>query len=251
MLQRPFGMKAHLRKILVLLVFGLAGGAVFMPVSVAAASARLMSDGRLYMPPALPDAGADYSFAGEDQTLTTALKYFALNIGVSLVMDPSVPTVQNGGEPPGLSRAEYIDYLADKFRLVWYFDGATLFVDTVDHVEQKVFSLQKADGMQVLTILQNLDLFQPKFLFSYDLQSKVLMTSGPPSYVNLVESTVKAVDTADGRSTNVYRGATARLTGSGAGAVALGSGLGTSSPALAGDVPAAMPAAAPLTLGGQ
>ncbi|WP_176086031.1 secretin N-terminal domain-containing protein [Martelella sp. HB161492] len=249
MLQWKYQNSAAMGLVLVALVFVLPGA----PCTVSAAqtnSARLTANGRLYIPPELPDAGATYSFAGTDQTLPTALKYFALNIGVSLVMDPSVPDVGNSDEQTGLSRLDYINYLAEKFRLVWYFDGATLYVDTTDHVEQKVFSLQKADGERVLSILQNLDLFQPKFIFSYDLQSKVLTVSGPPSYVGLVENTVKAVDVADGRSTVVYRGATARTGFAGA----MSSAPGMTSPAttgLAGNLETATQPIAPLTLGGQ
>ena len=159
-----------------------------------------------YMPPQIPNANERYRFVTRDEKLKGALRFFAVNAGIAITISDQVPDTDLVQVPDDLTYQGYLDYLTEKYHLVWFFDGATLFIDTENQLQQKVIGLQKTDGQEIVKVLRNLSIFQPKFMFRYDTQNRVLMVAGPPAYVGQVEDTVKAAEAAKRTETALLRG---------------------------------------------
>lgn len=172
-------------------------------MATAPADARMAMDGTS---PILPDGNQPYSYFSLDQDINEALRFFALNLGIGADIAPGIKGRTGAKTPRGLSRRDYLNYLAAQFRFVWYFDGSTLHAAPSSSVRTEVFSLENNDGERIMTALSRLGLYQAKFRHRYDLKGRVFMVSGPPAYVSDVKKTVEALEKANQAEITVLRG---------------------------------------------
>ncbi|MCP1846117.1 type II secretory pathway component GspD/PulD (secretin) [Bradyrhizobium sp. USDA 4524] len=154
----------------------------------------------------LPNAATIYPFISTNQDLAAAIRFFGNNIGIGVNVDAAVTGKISEKSEGVLTRRDYLDQLAAKFRLVWFFDGTTLHVAPVSNVETEVFFLKQNDGAAILKILQRLDLYETRFLHRFDPRNRVLLISGPSVYVRIVKKAIEAAEKADRTETTVLRG---------------------------------------------
>lgn len=184
----PFSIRSIVRTIAVVLL-----AASFAPGSARGA-------------PELPGADESYAFYSHNQDLREALEFFGKNTGIAVVVDPQVSGTLSDRELRGLSRKAYLEALAAEYGLVWFFDGTTLHVTVSGHVDTEIFSLKAVDGQQVISVLDAVGIYQPKFAHRFDRKNRVFMVSGPPGYVDIVKKTVEALEDAERVEVTIMRG---------------------------------------------
>ena len=152
----------------------------------------------LGFPAAAPAAGIPwklpaYTLAARDMDLRTALDTFAVAEGLSVVMSPSVSGVFSGDfkDTPPL---EFLDKLATTHNLIWYYDGAALYVYGAGEISTMLIDLQYMKAGEVRQMLVELGVEDSRYPLKTASDDQLVMVSGPPRYVALVAEMVSKAD---------------------------------------------------------
>jgi type II secretory pathway component GspD/PulD (secretin) len=154
----------------------------------------------------LPGADMPYLLKARDLDVKDALRLFAKNLRIGLMVEEAIAGPITEDLPDGLNNTDYINELAAIFDFVWYFDGSVLRVSPVGDMEMEVIALRNNSGDAVIEILQQLGIYQSRFMHRSDPRSRTLMVSGPKSYTALVKKAVQAVEEADRTNIVLMRG---------------------------------------------
>lgn len=162
------------------------------PLLRAGAAALLLACATPALPGPVPWPDAPYSYYATNIQLETVLAEFAAGFSLSLSISPDVGGMVNG-RFTAKSPTEFISRLAGVYGFVWYSHAGTLFVSKASDITTRSIP---APGMGVGTLrkaLTDLGVLEPRFGWGELGDQGVALVSGPPSYVNLVESTVRSL----------------------------------------------------------
>lgn len=154
----------------------------------------------------LPGADRIYPLRARDLEVKEALRLFAKNLRVGLMVDDAITGPITEDMPKGLTHREYIDELAAVFDFVWYFDGSVLRVSPVSDMQMDVLALRDNSGAAVIEVLQRLGIYQERFMHRADPRSRTLMVAGPKSYLETVRKAAEAIEEADRTNITLLRG---------------------------------------------
>ena len=134
-----------------------------------------------------------YTLVARDMDLRTALDTFAVAEGLSVVMSPSVSGVFSGDfkDTPPL---EFLDKLATTHNLIWYYDGAALYVYGAGEIATMLIDLQYMKAGEVRQMLAELGVEDARYPLKTASGDQLVMVSGPPRYVALVAEMVSKAD---------------------------------------------------------
>lgn len=139
-----------------------------------------------------PALGADlqriepYDYVVIDRDLGDALRDFARNHGIAVVMDPAVRgrIARRTGAPDSRS---FLDALATEFNFVWYFDGLALHVTPPEANRSRFFRTDEVDPAALVRTLTDLRIYDERFGVTEAPDEGIAWISGPPRYIELVE----------------------------------------------------------------
>lgn len=160
--------------------------------------------GLLYAGPA-PWKENAYTYYAQRTTLGKALMDFGLTFGIRVV-GASGLTDKLDGRFATSSPTEYLQRLAGLYGLSWYYYNGTLFINrSTDNVTKPI--IVGADSLaNVKRALAELGILEPRFGWGELPEQSLVLVSGPPSYVNLVEKTISAIPTSSsGQQVMVFR----------------------------------------------
>ena len=134
-----------------------------------------------------------YTLVARDMDLRTALDTFAVAQGLSVVMSPSVQGVFSGDfrEVPS---PEFLSKLATTHNLVWYYDGAALYVYAAGEIATMLIDLRYMKAGEVRSMLAELGVEDGRFPLKTTSDDELVMVSGPPRYVGLVAEMIAKAD---------------------------------------------------------
>ena len=141
----------------------------------------------------IPWRSSTYTLVARDMDLRTALDTFAVAQRLSVVMSPSVSGVFSGDfkdVPPG----EFLDKLATTHNLVWYYDGAALYVYGSGEIATMLLDLRYMKAGEVRNMLGELGVEDGRFPLKTTSDDELVMVSGPPRYVALVAEMIDKAD---------------------------------------------------------
>ena len=148
----------------------------------------------LCMPAAdIPWKEPTYTLVARDMDLRTAIDTFAVAEGLSVVMSPSVAGVFSGDfkdEPA----ADFLDRIATTHNLVWYYDGATLYLYGSGEIATMLIDLQYMKAGEVRAMLAELGVEDARFPLKTTSNDELIMVAGPPRYVALVSEMIAKAD---------------------------------------------------------
>ncbi|MCU0911099.1 MAG: hypothetical protein MUE98_07070 [Rhodobacteraceae bacterium] len=154
----------------------------------------------------IPDEDVPYPLIARDIDIVEALKIFARNLRIGLVVTGDISGTVTATDDTMVSRRQYLDNRAAEFDFVWYFDGQVLRVSPIGEIETRIIPLQETSGPEAIRILQSLDIYQTKFTHRYDERSRTLLVAGPTAYVDLVEKAAEALEKARRTDITLLRG---------------------------------------------
>ncbi len=134
-----------------------------------------------------------YTLVARDMELRDALDTFAVAEGLSVVMSQSVAGTFSGDfkdVPP----SEFLDKLATTHNLIWYYDGAALYLYGAGEVATLLIDLQYMKAAEVREMLAELGVEDARFPLKTTSNDELIMVSGPPRYVSLVAEMIAKAD---------------------------------------------------------
>lgn len=134
-----------------------------------------------------------YTLVARDMDLRVAFDTFAVAQGLSVVMSDSVHGVFSGDfrdVPP----AEFLDKIAITHNLIWYYDGAALYIYGSGEIATLLIDLRYMKASEVRAMLAELGVEDARFPLKTTSNDELMMVSGPPRYVSLVAETVAKAD---------------------------------------------------------
>ena len=134
-----------------------------------------------------------YTLVARDMDLRVALDTFAVAEGLSVVMSPSVTGVFSG-DFSDVSPEKFLDKLATTHNLIWYYDGAALYLYGAGEIATMLIDLQYMKAGEVRTMLAELGVEDARFPLKTTSNDELVMVSGPPRYVALVAEMIAKAD---------------------------------------------------------
>ena len=134
-----------------------------------------------------------YTLVARDMDLRVALDTFAVAEGLSVVMSPSVAGTFSG-DFKGVTPAAFLDKVATTHNLIWYYDGAALYLYGAGEIATMLIDLQYMKAGEVRKMLTELGVEDARFPLKTTSNDELVMVSGPPRYVALVAEMIAKAD---------------------------------------------------------
>ena len=145
-----------------------------------------------------PWNNSPYSFYSEAKPLSTVLQEFAVSFNLSLDMPKDLTDVVSGRFNVN-SPSEFIDRLAGTFGFSWFTYSGTLYISSnKDTVVRSILTNNTSSSGNLRQMMNNLGLLEPRFGWAEMPDQGVVVVSGPPAYVRMIESTISALPSAPG-----------------------------------------------------
>jgi len=166
-----------------------------MMLALAAAVAPFRSPGAEKAPvgPSIPWRLPSYTLVARDMDLRTALNTFAVAQGLSIVMSSEVTGVFSG-DFKNVPATEFLDKVATIHNLVWYYDGAALYLYGAGEISTFLIDLQYMKAEEVREMMAGLGVEDRRFPLRTASNDQLVMVSGPPRYVALVSEIIEKAD---------------------------------------------------------
>jgi type III secretion protein C len=137
-----------------------------------------------------PWPDAPYSYFANNARLDTVLADFASGFSLSLSVQPDVAGTVNGRFSTN-SPTEFLNKLAGVYGFVWYTHAGTLFVSRSSDVVTRGLAAPGGNIANLRKAMTDLGVLEPRFGWGELADQGMAIVSGPPSYVHLLENTLK------------------------------------------------------------
>lgn len=152
-----------------------------------------------------PWTNAPYTHYAEDQTLDQVLRDFATNFSLSLQLSSAVTGRVNArfnSRHPG----EFLDQLASVYGLVWFTHAGTLHISRTTETVTKSLPASASNIGALRQALTDLRVLDSRFGWGELADQAVVLVSGPPAYIRLIEQTMEQLpQIAGGQQTAIFR----------------------------------------------
>ena len=157
------------------------------------AAAGLASADEAPAAPSIPWKMPSYTLVARDLDLRVALDTFAVAEGLSVVMSTSVEG-RFSGDFKEVTPDEFLDRIATTHNLMWYYDGAALYVYGAGEITTMLVDLRYMKAGEVRQMLGELGVEDRRFPLKTTSNDELVMVSGPPRYVSLVAEMIAKAD---------------------------------------------------------
>ncbi len=134
-----------------------------------------------------------YTLVARDMDLRMALDSFAVSEGLSVVMSDQV-VGRFSGDFKDIPPAEFLEKLATVHNLMWYYDGAALYICGAGEIQTLLLDLKYMKAGELTKMLGELGVEDRRFPLKTTSNDELIMVSGPPRYVALVAETIAKAD---------------------------------------------------------
>lgn len=134
-----------------------------------------------------------YSLVARSMPLREALETFGTAQGISVVMSKAVEGTFSGSFKD-VPAGEFLDRIATAYNLIWYYDGAALYVYASGEVQTFLLDLKYMKAGEVRALIKELGVEDTRFPIKTASNDELIMVSGPPRYVALVSEIIAKAD---------------------------------------------------------
>lgn len=148
---------------------------------------------------------APYTYYANQEDLASLLREFAGGFSLALQLGPNVQGKVNGKFNTN-SPTEFLNRLGGVYGFNWFVYAGTLFVSRSSDMTTRTVSSMGNSISALRDALQRLGVLDPRFGWGELPDQDIALVSGPPSYVDLIERTVKALPLgASGQEVAVFK----------------------------------------------
>jgi type II secretory pathway component GspD/PulD (secretin) len=151
-----------------------------------------------------------YKYIAVDQPVDAALVEFGRNLGISTKLGKGIKGRLDSGEAHGSAR-EFLDWVCDRYGLVWHYDGSTLNIVTEADLRTEIVQVDQGAMPDLAERLDRLGVSDSRFPLRISEKDRAVTISGPPSYIALVKQSVGLGESemaSKGANVRVFRGRT-------------------------------------------
>lgn len=141
----------------------------------------------------IPWKAPRYSLVAQTMNIRQALESFGSAQGISVVMSKAVAGTFSGTFS-NIPAAEFLDRISTSHNLIWYYDGAALYVYGSGEVATILLDLKYMKAGEVRSLIRDLGVEDSRFPIKTASNDELIMVSGPPRYVTLVAETIAKAD---------------------------------------------------------
>ncbi|MEY2617674.1 MAG: hypothetical protein RL522_676 [Pseudomonadota bacterium] len=141
-------------------------------------------------PASPPWPESPYSYFAEGATLETVLREFAAGFSLGLVVEPGVQGTVHG-RFNSASPTEFISRLGGVYGFAWYTQAGILYVSPAREAVMRTLPMPTGGAGRLRQTLTDLGVVEPRFGWGELPEHGVLLVSGPPRYVDRVETTLR------------------------------------------------------------
>ncbi len=134
-----------------------------------------------------------YTHYSEKEKLRDLLIDFFSNQGIGLVCSDTV-TDTISGQFKTDDPKRFFDEITHAYNLVWYYDGAAIFVYSAHEITSRILNLGYLDMVQLKKQLAQLNILDTRFGLNMVETDRIVFVSGPPRYVDLVADLAQKLD---------------------------------------------------------
>ena len=144
-------------------------------------------------PRAIPWRVPNYTLNAREMDVRAALETFGVAESLPVIMSRAVSGTFSGvfSEVPA---AEFLDRISTTHNLIWYYDGAALYVYGAGEISSSLIDLKYLKEGNVILMLRELGLEDRRFPLRSTQDGSLLLVSGPPRYVDLIGETIQRAD---------------------------------------------------------
>ncbi|WP_153075607.1 type III secretion system outer membrane ring subunit SctC [Paraburkholderia bonniea] len=149
---------------------------------------------------ATPWPAVNYSYYAENTPVQRVLSDFAAAFSLTPQISPLV-TGRVSGRFNTATPTEYLNRLGGIYGFTWFAYGGTLYINPANQVITRTLPVTGGSTIAAREALTALGVLDPRFGWGDMADSGVVMVSGPPPYVDLVERTLASLPRVDQRQT--------------------------------------------------
>jgi type III secretion protein C len=134
---------------------------------------------------------ADYVVVAQD--LRDVLAEISNHLGLSSFISEEIKgkVSQNIRGP---SAKEMLESLANRYGIVWYYDGGKIYYSLLKENMSQIMPLGLAQFPSLKRQLSDLGLLDSRFEFRYSESGRSIFVSGPPRYIELIRQGIEAAN---------------------------------------------------------
>ena len=141
----------------------------------------------------VPWKSPEYTLVARAMPLREALESFGVAQGMSVVMTKYVAGTLSG-DFKRLAPQEFLDRIATIHNLMWYYDGAALYVYGSSEIVSSLFDLRFMKAEEVRAMLRELGLEDERYPIRTAQDGEMMLVAGPPRYVVLIGEMIARAD---------------------------------------------------------
>ncbi|EKO3862749.1 type III secretion system outer membrane ring subunit SctC [Vibrio harveyi] len=134
-----------------------------------------------------------FRYYADNDSLKELLNNFGANYRVSVSVSDKVNDRVSGRFTPE-DPAEFLDYLAQVYNLMWYFDGAVLHVYKATETRSRLLQLELLTARELRSTLVSTGIWDSRYGWRAAENKGLVYLAGPPRYVDLVVQTAEALE---------------------------------------------------------
>ncbi|WP_217273961.1 type III secretion system outer membrane ring subunit SctC [Shewanella sp. VB17] len=127
----------------------------------------------------------EFKYYANNDSLRDVITNFATNYGVAAAISDQVSEQISGRFTPEDPTA-FLNYLSSLYNLIWYYDGAVLYVNKAVETQSKLIQLKQVPVRELRSTLESTGIWDQRFGWKAITGKGSVYVAGPPRYVQLV-----------------------------------------------------------------
>ncbi|EFP95856.1 type III secretion system outer membrane ring subunit SctC [Vibrio caribbeanicus] len=134
-----------------------------------------------------------FRYYADNDSLKDLLNNFGANYRVSVSVSEKINERISGRFTPD-DPAEFLDYIAQVYNLIWYFDGSVLHIYKATETRSRLLQLEMLTARELRSTLISTGVWDSRYGWRAAENKGLVYLSGPPRYVDLVIQTADALE---------------------------------------------------------
>ncbi|CAM2065476.1 type III secretion system outer membrane ring subunit SctC [Sulfidibacter corallicola] len=141
----------------------------------------------------IPWKSTSYTVQVREESLTMVMQNFCADQGIVAVISENV-VGKVSGKFTKLAPSDFLDQMTSAYGLIWYFDGAVLYLHPASEIQTTLITMSFAKVGRLVTALKLVELYDERFPLKTLEEEGMVYVSGPPRYVELVTQTAGGLE---------------------------------------------------------